>query len=196
MLTKEELKQGVAKLLTDLRTRQGLSKAKMADKLGVDAHTWRSWESGESTPNIVDFISAFEQSGEPMLRPILNFLYPDTYMEEDNVEQQRKAIVDFFANQASDHMIRVWAFLNHGGHGSNIAPQVEEFCALDHLPMEHRYFVAEQIYVYYKMALHRGELVATDEVMPDMDVWIDGLKQGQRAAFTKLNSYTTIGGQK
>ena len=194
MRTAEELRIGVAKILSDLRAKKKLSKAKMSELVGVDVRTWRSWESGDTMPSIVDFISIFEHASEPIMRPVLNVLYPDIYSttNDPNVEYMRSATAKFFLEEASDHMVRVWYFLHAGKHGSNILPQVEEFCAIDHLPLEYRYFIAEQAYVYYMMALQRGELTCTDEEMPNMEVWTAGLKQGQRAAFKKLQSYTSI----
>lgn len=195
MRSKEELQAGVAKIFADLRARKNLSKCKMAELVNVDYKTWRSWEAGETTPSIVDFMSVFEHCNETMMRPVLNLLYPELYSAAgQDIEQMRRATAEFFRSEASDHMVRVWYFLHAGDHGSNILPQVEEFCAFDHLPMEYRYFIAEQIYVSYMIAMHRGELIATDEVLPDMDIWTHGLKQGQRSAFKKLQSYTTIGG--
>lgn len=197
MRSKESLRIGVAKILADLRAGKALSKTKMAELVNVDYKTWRSWESGETTPSIVDFISVFEHCDETLMRPVLNILYPKLYAgsNDPDIEHMRAAAAKFFAEEASDHMVKVWFFLHAGNHGSNLMPQVEEFCAFDHLPMEYRYFIAEQIYVSYMIAMHRGELIATDEVLPDMDIWTQGLKQGQRSAFRKLQSYTTFGGE-
>ena len=190
-MKKEDIRSGVAEILRSLREKQGYSKNRMAERLGINKRTWYAWESGESSPNIVDFINIFTELGEPMMRPILQLLYGNQPAADD-IETLRQRTADFFHRSAPDHMVQVWSFLNSGEHGSNVAPQVEEFCALDHLPLEHRYYVGEMIYMLYKTAAHRGELVATDEVMPNMEVWEAGLKSGQKAAFNKLKSYTTI----
>lgn len=191
-MKKEELRSGIAEILTSLRIRKGYSKNKMAEFLGVNKRTWYQWESGEATPNIVDFIDAFLEFEEPVLRTILSKIYPDNDNSCEDIDLIRNNTSRFFSEVATDHMVRIWNFLAFGNHGSNNAPQAEEFCALNHLPMEYRYYIAEMIYVFYKTAERRGELVATDDVMPNMETWEAGLKKGQKAAFHKLQSYTTI----
>ena len=82
-------------------------------------------------------------------------------------------------------------YLFAGSHGSEITAQLEEFCALDHLQLEQRYMIAEQIYMFFLMAQHRGELIETDDVMPNMQTWASALKEGQKAAYGRLRSYST-----
>lgn len=193
MRTKDDLKRSIGDMLHSLRIKHGYSKNHMAEIVGVDKHTWHSWESGATCPSIVDFIAVFNACDEPLTRPLLDMLHPDTYAgitDQSDIQQVRKAVSDFFLNNASDHMVRVCMYLFGGSHGSEIAGQIEQFCALDHLPIEYRFMIGEQIYMYYLMAEHRGELIETDAVMPNVDTWSAALKNCQKAAYGKLRSYS------
>lgn len=193
MRSKEDIQERVMAILTELREKKGFSKTRMAEYLGVDKHTWIRWESGANMPSIVDMIMIYDKLGESIIGPILDMLYPtetaSVMPDAVPVAQVRKEVAKYFLEGSSDHMVRVWNFLHHGLHGSEIQYQVEEFCAIDHLPMQYRYFIAQQVYVYYMMARQRKELISTDEVMPDMDVWSSGMKRSQKAAFDRLQSY-------
>lgn len=192
MKTKEEIMTGVSDMFRSMRKRKGLSRNKMAELVGVNAHTWTAWETGKSTPSIADFISVFERTGESMMRSVLSFLYPDVYDNSDNV---RQSMEHFVGNVASDHMVEVLSFLAYGDHGSNFVPQVEMFCAYNHLPMEQRFAISELTYIMYKMSMHRNDLIATDSTMPNMDAWEDGLKASQRASYKRMQSYSTFIGK-
>lgn len=188
MSVTEKTREQISSLLTVLRLRKGYSQSKMASLLGIDRHTWIRWESGESVPSIDDLTHIYRTLDEPILRPLLDILYPDnTHPAADMpIEKIRKDIAEYFLYNASDHAVRVCAFLMNGPHGSDIDAQLEEFCAIDHLPVQYRYFIAEQIYIYYMMARQRKELILTDSVMPDIDAFVSGLKSVQKSAFDKL----------
>lgn len=192
MRTKEEIMQGVSEMLRSLRERKGLSRNRMAELVGVNAHTWTAWETGRSAPSIVDFISIFERTGENMMRPALSLLYPETY---DSNTDTRSSMEHFIGEVASDHTVDVLSFLAYGCHGSNFISQVEMFCAYNHLPMEQRFALAELTYILYNMSRHRDDLIATDSIMPDMTAWEDGLKASQKAAYKRMQSYTTLDGK-
>ncbi len=177
-------------MLAELRDRQNLSKAAMARRVGVDDHTWSSWETGATSPSVVDFLNVFEACGESILRPTLELLYPDHYTDGQTNERER--LTSFVNDAATDHHIAILAYMIFGDHGSNFIPQAELICAYNHLPMEQRFIIAELIYTSFLTAQHRGDLINTDSVQPDMPVWISGLKASQRAAYQRLNSYTTI----
>lgn len=189
-MKKEDIRSGVAEILRSLREKQGYSKNRMAERLGINKRTWYAWESGETVPNIAEFIRVFTECGESMLRPILQLFYPDQY--GTNTDQIREQLTHFIQTAATDHQIDVLSFLAFGSHGSNFAPQVELFCAYNHLPLEQRFFIAEMVYQQFMIAQNRGDLIKTADTMPDMKTWETGLKAGQKAAYKRLQSYTTI----
>ncbi len=188
-MKKDDLRFGIASILQSLRLKKGMSKNRMAEYLGINKRTWYAWESGESSPNIVDFINIFTECGESMLRPIFEMLYSGHSGKSVDTRETMKKFTDEIA---TDHQCEIMKFFALGDHGSNFAPQMELFCAYNHLPMEQRFFVAEMVYTSFLIASNRGDLIATDSVMPDMKIWQSGLKASQRAAYQRLNSYTTI----
>lgn len=189
-MNREELKQSTAKLIGDLRTRQGLNQARMAKKLNIDPHTWNSWESGKTSPSVVEFVNMFSVCGESMMRATLEMLYPEQYRTESDIDREK--MIRFVSDVATDHAAEVMNFIAFGNHGSSYSPQAELFCAYNHLPMEQRFLIAESIYVAFLIAQNRGDLVAKDAVMPDMETLKSGLKAGQKAAYTHLQSYNTL----
>ncbi len=190
MRTKEDLRSALATMIHDFRDKQGLSKAAIAKRLNVDDHTWNSWETGRTSPSVIDFVTIFESCGESMMRQTLQFIYPDQY-KTGNTET-RARVTRFIEEVATDHAIDIMAYLLFGVHGSNVSPQLELMCAYNHLPMEQRFMFAELVYTAFLADQHRGDLLAPDNVMPDMPVWEDGLKKAQKATYRKLQSYTTI----
>lgn len=190
MRTREDLRTGLAAMLHDLRTRRGLSKAKMARLVDVDDHTWNSWETGRTSPSVVDFLYIFEACGESVMRPTLELLYPDQYA--GSASEARDTLTHFISELAPDHAVQVLSFLAFGDHGSNFAPQTELFCAYAHLPMEQRFVIAETVYIAYKLAQNRSELRSPGSVLPDLNTLESGLKKGQKAAYARLQSYTTL----
>lgn len=194
MRTLDELQKGCSDMLKALRIKHNLSKTKMAAIAGVDAHTWDRYESGKSAPSIPEFICIFDTLGDDVLANVLDFLYPETYVDitkETDADTVKSAMIHYCMHVATDHMIREMLFLIDGEHGSNIHPQLELFTMIDHLPMHYRYAVAEMVSALYNLADSRGELILEDHVMPDMEVFEHGLEMGKHAAFEHRNSYST-----
>ena len=189
MRTKEDLRSAFANMLRDLRERQHLSKAKISRILDIDDHTWNAWESGKTSPSLVDFITVFDTCGESIMRPFLEFLYPDQYSSSSDLRDQ---LSHFSREVATDHAIEIMSFIALGEHGSEFSLQAELICAYNHLPLETRFIIAETIYTSFLISMNRGDLVATDSVMPDMPVLEDGLRKAQKAAYTRMRSYNTI----
>lgn len=181
MRTKQDINDGISRLLIDLRTKYGVSKSKMADIVGVDRHTWTRWEDGANVPTIADLVMVYDKLGESILRPILDLLYPT---EDIGTEHLRKDAAEYFLESATDHSVRIFNYTMN--NNSDIDTQVEAFCAFDHLPSPYKFFLLQHLYVYYQTARQHQELIGTNEVMPDMDIFSSGLKRTQKSAFDKL----------
>lgn len=192
--TREELRLGLAAQLKKLRESRGLSMAKMALIMGVDPHTYARYESGHSAPSVDEYIYVFSELGEGALRWTLDFLYPDQYgaISEQDEKRLREQACHYFSCIAGRRIVSEWCYILFGHHGSNAAPQLEEFCMIDHLPLQYRYAIAQMVDTFWRMASSRGELVAIDEQMPDVDLFRLGLEAGRQAAFARRHSYTTI----
>lgn len=184
MRTKEDIRAAIASILIDLRVKNDLSKTKMAEFLGIDKHTWIRWERCENTPALEDLIMICDKLGEDILPHIMDILYPDD--PRDQISAYRKRAAMHYLEHATAHNIRVWNFINTFLSEDEQEAQIEEFCAINHLPLEYRWFLAEQVYLYYTKALKSNELQHTSEAMPDMDIFVQGLKRTQKAAFDKL----------
>ena len=61
---------------------------------------------------------------------------------------------------------------------------------IDHLPMKYRYMIAESISKYYEMASAHNVLVATDEAIPDVELFRISLNLGKEATMEKKESYS------
>lgn len=184
MRTKEDIRSALSVILSDFRTKHGLSKTKIAETLGIDKHTWIRWERGENTPALEDLIIIFDKLGEDLMPHIMNILYPND--PRDPVSSYRKDAAIYYLDQATAHQARVWKFMTTCLSQQEQEAQTEEFCAINHLPLEYRWFLAEQVYLYYTKAIKSNEIQHTTEAMPDMDIFIQGLKRTQKAAFDKL----------
>ena len=194
MKTVEEIRADCAEALRQLRIQNGYTKAEMCIAANVDIRTWNKYESGESAPDVAKFLYIFAALGKDAMHTVLHIVYPETYADlspEDETQRFRETAAHYILNAASDRTVRELNFLIHGQHGSNIEPQMQEFTMLDHLPMAYRYAIAEMIYTFWRLAESRGELVRTDRIMPDIDVFLAGLTQGQEAANDHRDSYTT-----
>lgn len=181
MRTKQEINGRISHLLIELRAKYGVSKSKMADIAGVDRHTWARWEDGVNVPTIADLVMVYDALGESILRPILDLLYPS---EEIGTESIRKDAAQCFLESATDHSVRIFSYTMD--NNSDIDTQVEAFCAFGHLPSPYKFFLLQHLYVYYQTARQHQELIGTNEVMPDMDIFSSGLKRTQKSAFDKL----------
>jgi len=190
----EQLQKGIGQILKDLRIKRGLSKAKMADYLYMDGKTWSRWEEGETAPTVPEFLWIFRQLKEDALRPVLNIVYPSTYNglnPGSDIDSLRNAAAHYFSHTASEQTVREWDFLVLGHHGSNIEPQMQEFTMINHLPLEYRVAIASMVLTFWRLASERGEIIKNDYVMPDIDLFLEGFENAQKAAFEGLNSYST-----
>lgn len=189
-----DLQKGCGLLLKELRESHNLSVSKMADLMKVDRRTWQKYEDGFISPSVIDFISFFDVLGKDALRPVLDFLYPDIYKglsASSDITDLRNAAIHYLENIASDRFVRECVYIVMGSHGSNIEPQLQEFTMIDHLPLFYRYAIAEQVLIFWRLATTRNELIAPDHVMPDIDLFMEGLEKGINAIRQGKESYTT-----
>ena len=193
MRTLLELQQGIAQLLSDLRKRKGLSKFKIATLVGISDKTWARYESGTSAPTIPEFIQIYSALNEDAFRDVLNYLYPNTYLDinpNSSVEELRNALSHFSHHVASDRTIHELAFMIFGNHGSSFMPQLEMFTMLNHLPMKYKYFIADDIMKYWEIAELHGEITCKENIMPHIETVQQGLELGKEATLSKRNYYS------
>lgn len=192
--TLSDIQKGCSDLLKRLREKKGLSKSKMASLVGTSDHTWARYESGESAPTVPEFIYIYSKAEADPLRAVLDFIYPDIYKDltaDSDMDDLRKACCHFLQHVASDRMVREWNYLAFGEHGSSNKSQLEMFTMIDHLPMKYRYMIANDVMKYWEIASSHNELVGTDHIMPDIDLFKQGLHKGKEATLKGENSYNT-----
>ncbi|MDO5311100.1 MAG: helix-turn-helix transcriptional regulator [Clostridia bacterium] len=194
-MKENEVQAEFAEQLRKLRKSHGLSKAKMADLFDIDVRRYGDYESGARSPSAPELVMMYETLGEDILRATLDCVYTDIYKgveDKDDVHAQRAAAVHFFQHVATDRMVREFNYIAFGSHGSNFEPQLAEFVALDHLPLDYRVAIVKNIITFYRMADARGELVCTDHIAPDFDILVDAIRKGLDAVGEGRNSYSTI----
>jgi len=189
--SKEDLMQGCAKMLKNLRQKKGLSKRSIADELYIDAKTWSKYEAGESAPTVPEFVRFFDRLGEDVLKDVLEYAYPSIYDRSGSEESIRKATAHYMMTATEDD-VRDLDFLIRGGHGSNIHPQLQEFVMIDHLPLEYRVVVAEMVYSLYRLARAKGELIALDGIMPKIEDFEEAIAKAKKSVRNGEKAYTTI----
>lgn len=192
--TIEELRRGCAAELYRLRKSRGLSKLQIANMLMVDVHTWDRYEKGVSSPDVVDYVYLYTTLHENILGPLLEYLYPDVYKDigSADIGSQRNAIKHYIDATASPHTIQELMYFLFGKHGSSQMSQIEMVTMYNHLPMEYRYIIAQMIDTFYHMAEKRDELAQTDCVMPNVEVFEEGLRKGMSAAYDGRQSYSVL----
>ena len=194
MRTKDELQAGCAKMLKQLRLDAGLSKARMADLVYIDDHTWARYENGESAPNVPDFVYIFDAVGKSALKYVLDYIYPETYSSlgaESDSSELRQAAAHYFSSVASEHTVRAISYLAFGDHGSNFSAQVEMLTMIDHLPMPYRVAVSKLIDTFWDMAASNGEIINPGKAMPDVELFRTAVAKGTAAAHAGQDGYTT-----
>lgn len=194
MRTHDECRAEFARLLKRTRLSHGLSVRRIAEIAHVDDHTWARYESGESAPNVIDFTYLMAAIGDDVLPAILEYFHPDLYgaSARADIAGVRNAVCYFFENVATETEAREMDYLINGNHGSSLAAQIAMWSMIDHLPMHYRVAVAELIDAFWRLAESRGELIGTEHIMPDVELFRHALRFGSEAAYKRKGSYSTL----
>lgn len=169
MPTLSEWTEFFSQSVRNLRAESGLSVQAAAEVWDVDERTYRKYEKGMAQPGVVDFAVALDRLDAPVMREILNFLHPDVYgAEPDSTEDMRSQLAYFFEHIASDRVTRQVYYNMLGQVADNVAPQLEMLSAIQHLPLLYRVMIVNNVLNLFEIAAGRGELVNTDQPMPDI----------------------------
>lgn len=192
MRNEKELAKALGKLLHEARTAAGMSISAVAEALDKDDKTYANWERGKSSPSLPMAIRCFEVMRQPIMHPLMNYFYPEefgTLNNDSDPDAIRNALNIYLNEIATDDEVRKIAYLVFGEHGSSWKHQLEGFCALDHLPMYARVMVAQTILTNYELMELRGQLIHTECVMPNIEVFKKGYHLGKNAAVLYENKY-------
>lgn len=195
MRTSEETKNICADILKDMRQRLGISKAKMAERVDLDARTYTRYEAGESAPTLPEFIRMLERVDAPALPVILRHTYPETFGTlgpDSDTWSKRKALSDFIIRDASDREVSQLAYFIFGPHGSTMEGQLQLITALNHLPMDARLASAKLILNFLEIETDRGKLINPDYIMPDTEILRQAIIRAHEAVVAGRNNYNSI----
>lgn len=191
LLTVEKM----AEMLATSRESCGKSQKYMAKAMGKAIGTIQNWEYGYSAPNMIETMEWFEILGINPLRYMLDFLHPETYKEltaDSSTDEIRQAVIQWFADVSSDSDIRKIAYCIFGNTGSSFTGQLDEWCALNHLPLMDRINVADVVTNLYKLRKMRDELRGYDHIMPDIDNLENCIYQAKMATMERKEDYSNI----
>ena len=105
MKTRSETQDICAEILHDLRQQMGISKAKMADRVDVDARTYTRYEAGESAPTLPEFIRMLELVDAPALPVRVRPAVPEGSSEGAEVPELRQPEINRAAQRNTGRRI-------------------------------------------------------------------------------------------
>lgn len=190
-MSTEDLDKYVAKIIKDAKDASCMSIGKIAEGVGKDDKTVSNWIKGKSVPSVSNLIRLFQVMQQPLSKAILPAIFPHLEEIHDHltVDQKRRQMETYIRDMALDSEIEKLYFLTFGSHGSSWYPQLEEWIALDHLPMKDRVSIAKVIENDYEIASANGSLIATDQVLPNMGTLSNAIEQGKIATISGRNAY-------
>lgn len=166
----------------------------MALGLGVSKKTVQNWEKGISAPDLFQGSEWFRILGLNPLPYYLAFLYPELFgdISPDKSDEELNLALHHLIDQATPIEKRQLLFLMAGKHGSSWYALLQMFTAHCHTSMQCRVGTARIVLDNYEMQQETGELVCTDNVLPDLDVLRNAIESGKSAAQQKRPGYTTV----
>ena len=166
----------------------------MALGLGVSKKTVQNWEKGISAPDLFQGSEWFRILGLNPLPYYLAYLYPDLFgdISPDKSDEELALALHHLIDQATPIEKRQLLFLMAGKHGSSWYALLHMFTAHCHTSMQCRVGTARIVLDNYEMQQETGELVCTDNVLPDLDVLRNAIESGKSAAQQKRPGYTTV----
>lgn len=190
MISRAERVKEFAKIFSDSRYKAGVSQEYMAAELGVSRKTIQNWESGTSFPNVFqlyEWFRALNLSPNPYLFEYLNseIRQDTTLTDEEKLEASFKRICDELTISQKRDIL----YLLTGTYQGDPYAMLQLFVAHAHLPIQQRFFIANQIAETYKMCEMVGNLKDTEYILPDMDCLNRAINAGREAAIRGDDGY-------
>lgn len=178
----------VSGILLQSRLDAGVSRKDLAKALGKTERTIQNWESGFS-PSFLDVCMWFSAIEKPAWSYIQNAIYNHKTNNYDSyAEECRQELIEYFS--AADIIeIRKVSFAIMGDHGSNWLAMLEAL--LEHVcsPLAQRVISARSILISYSIESQHTEIIATENILPDLENLRRCIELGTEAAKAGKNSY-------
>lgn len=161
----------LALILSTTRTQAKKSQKYMAQALGKSIGTIQNWEAGIGSPNLLDTLEWFHILDTNALGYILDLIYPNPNSRiisaQCSDEEIREALILYLKEVAGIDEIRKLSYSIFGQTGSVWSCQLDMLTAHNHTSLKSRLLAAQFIVNSYEMEKARGELICTDDIMPD-----------------------------
>lgn len=175
------------------RDKCGKSQKHMAKAMNRSVGTIQNWENGYSCPNVIEVMDWFRELGLNPMRAIMECLHPEIYhgiSANDDTDRIRQGLSAWVNNIATDDEIRKISYCVYGNTGSSWHSQINEMCALNHLPISDRIVIAEIIQSLYQIKDSQNALVGTEHISPDMDNFHKAIETCKKAVLDGKSEYS------
>ena len=190
----KKLRQNLASILEQTRYDAHISQREMADRLHVSKKTIQNWESGYSEPlfsQLYMWFEVLELQPQPYL---LQLLYQNEF-KKNTIEFSKKdvdnALIALLPSMSLEEKKEI-LYLFYGSHGSSPESVMELIAAHLHTPLRNRINVSEQVITNYEIAEKMGELIHSEEALPNMNNLKKATSKARDAILHRKNSYNTI----
>ena len=192
--SREDRLKRFSKIWSMSRTESGKTQEYMANCLGVSKKTIQNWENGVTSPDLFMGSEWFKALGINPIPYYLAFIYPDMFdslTPEDDDEEIEKALMALI-KQSTNMEKRELLYLMAGNHGSSWYSLLQMFTAHCHTSMKSRVNIARNILDSYEMEYETGDLVCTDNIMPDLSILSNAVEAGKQSVINGLDGYTNM----
>ena len=180
----------VSNILLNARLDAGVSKKDIAKALGKTERTIQNWESGFN-PSFLDICLWFQAIEKSAWTYIQCAIYNhDVHYSEAYSDDCRKNLIQYFST-AEISEIRKVCYIIFGKHGSNWHAMLEALFEHSCSPLAQRVISARSILVSYSVDADHTELVAMDNISPDIYNLRRCIELGTEAAKHGKTSYST-----
>lgn len=173
-----------------LRARQDadVSRKDLAKALGKTERTIQNWESGFN-PSFLDICMWFQAIEKSAWAYIQCSIYNhDVHYTDTYAEACRKELLQYFST-AEISEVRKVCYIIMGKHGSNWHAMLEALFEHVCSPLAQRVISARSILISYSVDGQHTELVATGNILPDLDNLRKCINLGTEAAKLGRESY-------
>lgn len=181
-----ETRDGFAEMLQELFRFANVSNKEVAKLMAVHERTVNNWVNGYSEPSPSELIKMFRLLNVPMIPFIRS---NNSFVDAD---ADRKAIIDYVNNYASNEELRDMRFNLTVKHGSSVKCQLALVSMLNHMKLRYRLLVAKNTLMAWDLAKVEDGLQHMENSSPNVDIVLEATVKAHHALKAGKNSYTDI----